>query len=291
MMKQRYEVGVRSFMILCSALAGACTTDPGISSAGAGAGAGGAITGSGSGGGGGSTGVPGGGAAGTGDAGFTLKIPDGGATSTEAGAAEKCGITATVRDFKDDHPDFEKFLGALKGIVANDLGGDGKPVYAPAGPTAVTSGKDAFDQWYRDVPGVNMKLSVPLPLQAMPGGKYVFDDSNFFPMDNMGFGNQGRDHNFHFTTEIHATFRYSGGEKFTFRGDDDVWIFINKKLALDLGGVHGALMDTIDFDRQAAALGITAGGTYAFDVFHAERHTNASNFRIETSIACLRTVQ
>jgi len=63
-------------------------------------------------------------------------------------------------------------------------------------------------------------------------------------------------------------------------------VFVNGKLALDLGGVHGAQEDTIDFDAQAGALGITPGNTYALDVFHAERHTSESNFRIETSIEC-----
>jgi fibro-slime domain-containing protein len=85
---------------------------------------------------------------------------------------------------------------------------------------------------------------------------------------------------------MHATFRYRGGEVFTFRGDDDVFVFVNGKLALDLGGVHGAETDTIDFDAQAGALGITVGSTYSLDVFHAERHTVESNFRIETSIEC-----
>ena len=76
------------------------------------------------------------------------------------------------------------------------------------------------------------------------------------------------------------------GQKFTFRGDDDLWIFVNSKLALDVGGQHQALQGTIDFDAQSAALGITAGGVYSMDIFHAERQTTDSNFRIETNISC-----
>jgi len=41
-----------------------------------------------------------------------------------------------------------------------------------------------------------------------------------------------------------------------------------------------------DFDAQASDLGIAPGNTYQMDIFHAERHTNDSNFRVETNIKC-----
>jgi fibro-slime domain-containing protein len=225
------------------------------------------------------------------DAGFVFNLPDGGPLAAGGDAGASCGVLmAIARDFKDDHPDMEKSIATVRGLVKPDLGPDDKPVYAPPGPTTVTAGQASFDQWYRDVPGVNMRLEIPLPLTMAGPGLFVFSDSNFFPLDNQGFGNQGRNHNFHFTTEIHATFRYRGGERFTFTGDDDVFIFVNKKLALDLGGVHLPQSATIDFDAQAAQLGITKGNVYAFDAFHAERHTVMSNFRMETSIECLESV-
>ena len=66
----------------------------------------------------------------------------------------------------------------------------------------------------------------------------------------MGFGNEDNPHNYHFTFEIHAEFTYEGGEVFTFTGDDDLFTFINDKLAIDLGGVHGPQSDTIDLDQR-----------------------------------------
>ncbi|MEM7155243.1 MAG: fibro-slime domain-containing protein [Myxococcota bacterium] len=156
-------------------------------------------------------------------------------------------------------------------------------------PTYEVESTTSFNQWFNTVDGVNMEFEIELDFdEDVPGsGVYVYDSNAFFPLDDMGFGNSpGLDHNFHFTTEVHVLFEYEAGQVFTFRGDDDLWIFVNGALALDMGGLHEALEGTVDFDAQAAALGITPGGFYEMDIFHAERQTSESNFRIETNIRC-----
>jgi fibro-slime domain-containing protein len=140
-----------------------------------------------------------------------------------------------------------------------------------------------FAQWYTDVPDVNQKTQLVLNLTEIQPGLFSYSNNQFFPVDNMLWGNEGNAHNYHFTTEIHTQFSYLGGETFTFQGGDDVWVFIDDQLVIDLGGVHGVVMGTVDLDN----LGLTVGQTYSLDVFHAERHTVDSNFRIDTTICAV----
>lgn len=196
-------------------------------------------------------------------------------------------LTGTVRDFNDTHPDFEHALGDDRGIVGSLLGSDGRPVYASKTTTKTTHGKFYFDQWFNDTPGVNMSAPLSLTLTETSPGSGLFDyaSSQFFPIDGQLLGNQGRPHNYHFTYALPCQFTYRGGEKLTFRGDDDLWVFINDNLAVDLGGVHPAESASLDLDAMASTLGIVKGNSYSFDLFFAERHTVDSNFHLQTSIA------
>lgn len=192
-------------------------------------------------------------------------------------------LNATVRDFKDTHPDFEKGIsGLVTGLVQTQLGADQKPVFVGPNGRGAISSTASFNQWYNDDPTVNLKTVVPVVLsETAPGsGVYSFQSNAFFPIDGQLFGNQGRSHNYHFTLELHTNFTYRGGEVFQFTGDDDIWVFINNRLVVDLGGVHSAASGAVNLDT----LGLTPGSTYAFDFFFAERHTVDSNFRLTTSI-------
>jgi len=189
-----------------------------------------------------------------------------------------------------------KRFGPDPGLVSATLGADQTPVYAgPAEGTVTTTGPENFATWFHDTAGVNLGQNLTLqflpdPSKAGDPNAYYYDSSTmgcgaascpgFFPIDGQLLGNEGNAHNYHMTFELHLEFKYHPGDIFTFIGDDDIWVFVDNKLALDLGGTHNEVTGRIMLDT----LGLSDGQTYPLAFFWSERHVVGSNLRIETSL-------
>jgi fibro-slime domain-containing protein len=206
-------------------------------------------------------------------------------------AANTLTLTGTVRDFKPGaldaaagtNPDFQAGIGGLRtGMVDSTLTGSAPTPLLFGAPYYVQSAA-SFAEWFGNTPH-QKSLSITLTETAPGSGLYSYANNSFFPINGELLGNYASTNkNYHFTFQIAASFGYKPGtnQTFTFTGDDDVWVFFDKKLGIDLGGVHGALSQTVNMDVLLAG---KPEGNYSFDFFFAERHTTQSNLRIETTL-------
>jgi fibro-slime domain-containing protein len=139
----------------------------------------------------------------------------------------------------------------------------------------------SYDQWFSDVMGTNLATQHSIILTKQ-NDVWEYSTDAFYPLDGMLLGNESKPHNYYFTYTFNIPFMHRAGEhRFVeFQGDDDCWVFIDGKLAMDLGGIRPNTRQYLDVDR----LGLSDGAEHRLDFFYAQRNESFANFRLRTSL-------
>jgi fibro-slime domain-containing protein len=134
---------------------------------------------------------------------------------------------------------------------------------------------------------------------TLGGTYYMRSDYRFFPLDSIpgaqmegGPGYTFRPpitaltgvdvvpHNYNWCMEINAQFTYKKGQRFLFDGEDDIWAYIDNRLVVDKGGIHGSnnwtryLLDSIPF------LAGREGEVFDLDIYQCERRPGGSEMHM-----------
>ena len=220
----------------------------------------------------------------------------------------------------DDASALDSCTGLQKGIVKNDLGEDNKPVFSGSDiAKKCFVDADKFKTLFNYTKDVNEAQCYDMPFtRSEADANWTFDSSplgGFFPVENTADStvvkigdtvlgptadarakratSSGEDkRNQQFCAESHTTFTYYENLEFSFGNTDDMWVFINKKLAIDKGGLNVPTPISLALKDLNTTYGkdfLIAGRDYPLEIFYCNRRSAAPNFSFKANVFTKRS--
>lgn len=187
-----------------------------------------------------------------------------------------------------------------QGMVDFELGEDYLPV-AVGGKLTSNQGLVDLGRWFKAVDGKSKSYAGELTLNYKADGmEFSYYSDNFYPLDEVDFSEgdfaneDGHNHLFTMSFAIPIRVLASGEERFKVMADDDTFVFVGDRLAIDLGGIHETAKGEIWINEQGkvyvaigeqdlgfAGINVEAGENTMIRIFHADRDARSSEFGID----------
>lgn len=215
----------------------------------------------------------------------------------------------------DEASALDSCSGLQKGIVKDVLGENSKPVFSGSdNAKKCFESAEKFNTLFNYVKDVNEAQCYDMPFQRdSKDVRWTFNSDpagGFFPLENtsdatvfkindvtMGptvkartkrateLGDSTR--NQQFCAQSHTMFTYYENVEFTFSNTDDMWVFVNKKLAIDKGGINDTtsiILALKDLNTTYGKDFLEPGKDYPLDVFYCNRRSVAPSFSFAANI-------
>ncbi|MBR3115696.1 hypothetical protein IKF30_00485 [Candidatus Saccharibacteria bacterium] len=187
-----------------------------------------------------------------------------------------------------------------QGLVEYDLGEDHLPVFK-AGELLSNRGIGDAERWFKAVDGKSASYIGAIKMEYVAAGAvFSFTRDEFYPLDEAEFSKgdvvnkDGHNHLFTMGFAVPFTVLGSGEESFEVEADDDTFVFVGDKLAIDMGGIHDTMIGKFVIqdngevyaasgDEELAYTGIrlTKDDGSIVRIFHADRDAEDSVFNMK----------
>ena len=204
-----------------------------------------------------------------------------------------------------------KYKQLEQGLVKYELDDNYLPV-AVGGDSLSNRGLTSMTRWFDSVEGKSKEYLGTLNLSYEVGEvpEFAFESESFYPLDEAKFSasdsvnKDGHNRLFTMVFAVPFTVTASGGEVFEITADDDTFVFVGTKLALDMGGIHDAVTGKLTINEQGEIYTAVAGEELAYNgiqvnqgdgsivrIFHADRDSEDSVFKIKFTNMNLSVMQ